>query len=51
MARYCGDSAALFNDFVFSMSDEAFMLLVLLNYTETWMSELAREQSKVRTIQ
>ena len=50
MTRYCRDSASLFNDFVFSISDEAFVLLVLLNYTETWMSELALEQSKVRNL-
>jgi hypothetical protein len=48
MMRYCGNSASLFNDFVFSISDEAFVLLVLLNYTETWMFELELEQSKVR---
>jgi hypothetical protein len=48
MTRYCRDSASLFNDFVFSISDEAFVLLVLLNYTETWMVELDEEQSKVR---
>ena len=47
MTRYCRDSAALFNDHVFSISDEAFLLLVLLNYTATWMSELACEQAKV----
>ena len=48
MTRYCGDSASLFNDFVFSISDEAFVLLVLFNYTETWMSEFELEQAKVR---
>jgi hypothetical protein len=47
MTRHCQDGAAAFNDQVFSISDEAFLLLVLLNYTETWMSELASEQSKV----
>jgi hypothetical protein len=50
MTQYCRDSGGLFNDFVFSQSDEAFLLLVLLNYTETWMSELTHEQSKVRSI-
>jgi glycine cleavage system aminomethyltransferase T len=50
MTQYCRDSGGLFNDFVFSQSDEAFLLLVLLNYTETWMSEFTHEQSKVRLI-
>ena len=50
MTRYCRDSGGLFNDFVFLQSDEAFLLLVLLNYTETWMSELTHEQSKVTSI-
>ena len=50
MTRYCRDSGGVFNDFVFSQSDEAFLLLVLLNYTETWMSELTHEQSKVTSI-
>ena len=50
MTQSCRDSGGLFNDFVFSQSDEAFLLLVLLNYTETWMSELTHEQSKVTSI-
>lgn len=50
MTRYCGESGALFNDFVFSISDEAFVLLVLLNYTKTWMSELEFEQAKVSAV-
>ena len=50
MTRNCGDSAQLFNDHVFSISDEAFMLVVLLNYTETWMSEVERELTKVSTM-
>jgi hypothetical protein len=44
----CGESSALFNDFVFSVSDEAFLLLVLLNYTATWISELKVHRQTVR---
>lgn len=47
MMRYCGDSAQLFNDHVLSISDEAFLLVVLLNYTETWMSEVEGELTMV----
>ena len=47
MTRHCGDNAQSFNDFVLSFSDEAFLLLVLLNYTETWMFELDANQAKV----
>ena len=47
MNNHCGESSALFNDFVFSVSDEAFLLLVLLNYTATWMSELKANRTKV----
>ena len=49
MTRYCGDSAQLFNDHVLSISDEAFLLVVLLNYTETWMSEVEGELTMVRS--
>jgi hypothetical protein len=47
MNNHCGDSSALFNDFVFSVSDEAFLLVVLLNYTATWMLELKANQTKL----
>jgi hypothetical protein len=50
MMRYCRGNAALFNEFVLSISDEAFLLLVLLNYTATWMSEMTNEQAKVSKV-
>ena len=40
MVRFCGQNQKLFNDNVFSVSDEAFLLLVLDNYTESWLSEV-----------
>ncbi len=49
MMRYCRASD-LFNDFVFSVSEEAFLLLVLLNYTKTWMSEMTNKQAKVGNV-
>ncbi len=45
--QYCGKGGALFNEFILSLSDEAFLLLVLYNYKTTWMSELQFEQAKV----
>ena len=50
MTRYCGDSMELFNEHVFSISDEAFLLIVLFNYTETWTSEIAANLAKVRLL-
>ena len=47
MLQYCGEGDALFNEFILSISDEAFLLLVLFNYTATWTSELQCEQAKV----
>ena len=47
MEQYCGDNAANFNNYVLSISDEAFLLLVLINYAATWMSEIAEEHRKV----
>jgi hypothetical protein len=47
MLQYCDEGDALFNEFILSISDEAFLLLVLFNYTATWMSELQCEQAKV----
>jgi hypothetical protein len=45
--QYCGKGGALFNKFILSISDEAFLLLVLYKYSATWMSELQFEQAKV----
>jgi hypothetical protein len=50
MTRYCGDSMELFNEHVFSISDEAFLLIVLFNYTKTWTSEIAANLAKVRLL-
>ena len=43
MLQYCGEGDALINEYILSISDEAFLLLVLFNYTATWMSELQCE--------
>lgn len=50
MTRYCGNNEQQFNDHVLSISDEAFLLVVLFNYTETWMSEVEQNISKVCTV-
>jgi len=47
MKQYCGENADNFHNYVLSISDEAFLLVVLINYTATWMSEIAAEHRKV----
>jgi hypothetical protein len=47
MMRNCTDSELLFRENVFTISDKAFMLLVLINYTATWMQEIQDEHHKV----
>ena len=47
MKQYCGENADNFQNYVLSISDEAFLLVVLINYTATWMSEIAAEHRKV----
>jgi hypothetical protein len=49
MRRYCGASDDLFNHHVLSKSDEAFLLLVLINYTGYWLSEMQLKKSTVRS--
>jgi hypothetical protein len=48
MTQYCGDNASNFHEYILSISDEAFLLLVLLNYSATWMAEIEEEHRKVR---
>ena len=48
MANFCATTdPVLFNDKVLSQSDEAFMLLVFINYVERWAQELVRDKRKV----
>lgn len=47
MRRYCGASDDLFHHHILSKSDEAFMLLVLINYTGYWLSEMQIKKSEV----
>jgi hypothetical protein len=48
MKHYCCTSdPKLFNANVLSVSDEAFLLLVLINGGARWMSEIKRENGKV----
>ena len=51
MVCYCGRNQRLFNDNVFSVSDEAILLLVLDNYTDTWLSEVDAVAATVSTKQ
>ncbi|KAI2497521.1 hypothetical protein MHU86_16975 [Fragilaria crotonensis] len=46
MTQYCGDNAANFQEYILSISDEAFLLLVLINYSATWMAEIEEEHRK-----
>ena len=50
MEQFCGDNNDNFQTYVLSVSDEAFMLLVLINYGPTWFSEITIEHYKVSTI-
>ena len=51
MNRYCCTTdPKLFNAHVLSVSDEAFLLLVLINGGARWMSEIKREHGKVRLL-
>jgi hypothetical protein len=47
MTQYCGDNLHNFQTYVLSISDEAFLLLMLINYSATWMAEIEDEQRKV----
>ena len=48
MKRNCTGNEQLFQNHVFSIGDEAFMLIVLINYTAIWMQEIQDEHRKVR---
>ena len=48
MAAYCGASNRLFERFVLSISDEAFLLAVLDNYSARWQAE-ANDIKEVKT--
>ena len=45
-----GDNAPNFHEYILSISDEAFLLLVLINYSATWMAEIEEEHRKVRLV-
>ena len=47
MMQYCGDNAPNFHKYVLSISDEAFLLVVLVHYSATWMAEIEDEYCKV----
>jgi hypothetical protein len=49
MATYCGSSNRLFERFVLSIRDEAFLLVVLDNYSARWQAEYANNIKKVKT--
>ena len=47
MAKYCGDNQDNLQEYVLTISDEAFMLLVLVNYAARWAAELQMENTMV----
>jgi hypothetical protein len=49
MNEHCGDNVLRFQEHVFSISDETFLLTVLYNYSANWMSEIVIENAKVST--
>jgi hypothetical protein len=49
MAAYCGSNNRFFEWFVLSISDEAFLLVVLDNYSARWQAEYANDIKKVST--
>jgi hypothetical protein len=51
MERYCGNNASLFEERVLSLSDEAFLLVVLINYSAEWMWKIEMETNEVRAIE
>jgi hypothetical protein len=48
MAKYCGDNEQNFQEHVLTISDETFLLLVLLNYAARWSAEVHLETKMVR---
>ena len=48
MGAYCGPNAIMFERKVLSISDEAFLLVVLINYAARWQAEYANDIKKVR---
>ncbi len=49
MAAYCGSNNRSFERFVPSISDEAFLPVVLDNYSARWQAEYANDIKKVST--
>jgi hypothetical protein len=49
MAAYCGYNNRFFEQFVLSISDKAFLLVVLDNYSARWQAEDANDVKKVST--
>jgi hypothetical protein len=45
----CGSNNRTFERFVLSISDEAFLLVVLENYSARWQAEYANDIKKVST--
>ena len=49
MKAYCGtDDPKEFGKHVLTLSDEAFLLLVLINYSAHWYSEIQKKTKEVR---
>jgi hypothetical protein len=47
MKAYCGtDDPKEFSNHVLTLSDEAFLLLVLINYSANWYSEIQKKQRR-----
>ncbi len=49
MAAYCGSNNRYFERIVLSISDEAFLLVLLDNYSACWQAEYANNIKKVST--
>jgi hypothetical protein len=47
MAEYCGDNEQIFQENVLTISDKAFLLLVLVNYAAHWSAEVHMENNMV----
>jgi hypothetical protein len=47
MSQYCGSDPLAFHEHILTISDEAFLLLVLINYAARWKAELNIEHKKV----
>ena len=50
MEQFCGSDQVAFHKQILTISDEAFLLLVLINYAARWKAEISLENKKVSIV-